>query len=77
MDKPFLKWKNFEIGEFKGMGHPNQIIQKYQQHQYEDKLMQVYVKKEIPLSRFTLYGGFSNWYGCGEIDLGNDVFQIM
>ena len=74
-DKPFLKWKNFEIGEFKGTGHPNQIIQKYQQHQYEDKLMQVYVKKEIPLSRFTLYGGFSNWCGCGEIDLGNDVFS--
>ncbi len=54
-DKPFLKWKNFEIGEFKGTGHPNQIIQKYQQHQYEDKLLQVFVKKEIPLSRFTLY----------------------
>ena len=31
-DKPFLKWKNFEISEFKGMGHQNQIIQKYQQH---------------------------------------------
>ena len=36
--------------------------------------MQVYFKKEIPLSRFTLSGGFSNWCGCGEIALGNDVF---
>ena len=77
MRKAISEMENFEIGEFKGTGHPNQIIQKYQQHQYEDKLMQVYIKKEIPLSRFTLYEGFSNWCDCGEIYRTMMFFQIM
>ena len=52
----------------------NKVIEKFQKHQYNKCWIFALVNKETPLRNLTLYDGLNNWCGCGEIDLGADMF---
>lgn len=74
-EKFFIYWKNIKLGEYTGNGLPQQAIKPLQEHQYEKRLIFKLLRKETPLRNFTLYEGLSNFCGCGEIDLGPEVFK--
>ena len=73
-DKQWMKWKGKDIGEIEGMHINNKVIEKFQKHQYNKCWIFALVNKETPLRNLTLYDGLNNWCGCGEIDLGADMF---
>ena len=73
-DVQILQWKGQEVGEIIGRFQTEETIKKFQQHQYNKSWILALVNKETPLRNLTLYQGLTNWCGCGEIDLGSEMF---
>lgn len=73
-DVQILQWKGQEVGEIIGRIQTEEVIKKFQQHQYNKSWILALVNKETPLRNLTLYHGLINWCGCGEIDLGSEIF---
>ena len=69
-----MKWKGKDIREIEGMHINIKVIEKFQKNQYNKCWIFELVNKETPLRNLTLYDGFNNWCGCGEIDLGAGMF---
>ena len=49
-----VKWKDIKLGEFTGLGLPQNAIKNIKQHKFSKNLLNVVVKKDAPLKRFTL-----------------------
>ena len=48
VEKYILKWKEVEIGDYVGQGHPQVAINNILTHKYKDNLLNVLIKKDTP-----------------------------
>ena len=65
-----VNWQDINLGEDLGSDLPQKTIESIKKHKFSKSLLNVILKKDAPLRRFTLYDWITNQCKHGEIDPG-------
>ena len=68
--------KDTEVGVYIGPGTPKQFkaFNEIQPRSTDKKFVEACVRKATPIEKLKLFNGFTNWCGCGKINMGKREF---